>query len=564
MTKISNWLDATHRLRVETGLAVNPVIYLSPVAPDDAFLAAIAAKERADGWSEEVVLRNSLRRNNKTRVTCTPNSITIGDTGQNTYLHKPKLLSALQRVVRLDWPQYSGSSIADLTAMLNGKAASAIRMVFRGFTEVGSGTVPIGGGSAHETQAIMASTRLDPNVFRVYCSRPQSYSNSDAGWATGYAYVDFATTPETKGLYAALLFNDGADDRLFKVFSVCAEPGFSAFLARSGRSNHAWSHAPGPWVSPPQFTVCERSILETPVDVTPFNTPNDAYHQVRGEWSTELYHIGDPEFADNVSYQASAVTVNGRTIVLSGTTMYVTWDGSRLAEMKPTLSAQQRAEVSKLKVTSRISDELYATDLTLDDLLMQKIARDADKDISSEVMVAKDPANDIPEDVTFAIAASRISRLDGRIYHKILTDRQALIPAVVRISGNVTSWTVQVVYADGTSTSVDPDEGYFWYSEGVYVDTTDFNQTGAPVDPMALAFGAGYSDGSAERKRVTRAKRHMSDLWTFGLGVPNVKALDRENLCGLLITAAAIDRKMFSSFVVGGCTMGNLARKLYF
>lgn len=594
MAKASNWKALPSYRRIDTAMPSCPVIGVATAALPAADLLAIADKEAADGWPAPIVSRTAARRANVTKMWVGPKGICFGPqpdlsiAGRNMNwiktIARERPPNHLYNVATYPLstagivPNDGSVTIPKLDTMYESldHAAALVRYLVGDETLLVTSMTamrPANQFTAGYIDDYMAGLPepLEGHFVVAYASR--SYKTypapgaDDRGIAQTFAVCQVAKRPEYEGIekmvfhHSAGTWADSAstyEGAMLSLSGIKCQPGLWNLMQVFDPKLTGVHHRTGGGRSYCKYF--SPTVLDTSAPGALFCglTPAASVHsssQLNGIRALDVYHIGDPEFAENVAFLGD-VTASASGWTMSDTSMFIEWRGERLIDMNPSMAEVDRERLRGKYITTHMSDTALYDSVSLTNLSMYADAADAGLNLATEVFM---PAKEGNPAVTFAEAVTRANAADKRLFHRIVGHEPNLAEqiAVVKIINHPTvanSRSCVGYYAGGTTT--DKDVCMLAVAGGAAV----INGSSFVGDVVVDFFGLTEAELRANNYRVMR-KFEFSESYVFRGAVPDVRKLDAPVKTAQLLVQHALNRKSFSQFAVGAVTMASVARR---
>lgn len=597
MAKLTNWLGDADTKTVEHDSSLVPKVYLSTRPIGAADLSQVTQRELADGWPSEFVTKNSQRR-------AADYSLFVGDNGYSLGLIPcldacPKLASSWDVVGLLPGSPrylYEGGEVSGTTterseakmAVLakswstnNGAADWLVNMVCPGLAVIDIAwvdhtlTYASGPSTTFDKLVSFTSAAASDEVFLAI--------SLDAGKhrgpaAEGPRSVHMVVRCSRNGLLSGIrglmvtphyclstwINNQMENSSALGITGIVADKGYSRYLAlkhpgieiMTDRDHYPFTTF---FFNDSVFNrVFVHEIGTNPTaEVTWWSGPRTLFEQSCQMWSATVKAIGNPEFADRVSFLGSWDAEKPRK--LKGTKLVFLWPGKRLVEMQPTMSSEDKVKIEATTVTTVVYDVAPSKEVKLSDTTIYGVYSNAGKDLGPEIYVTADTATERPE-LTFDQAIAKVSELDTRVWHRLSTTNVEVRRVDrVAISGPANAVLVSS-YIGQTLVSTDSTFGLLAYQRGAVLDVTRFEPSLGASDPYVVAWGA----SSFEIKQAGPAisvKAEMDETTVYGPGAPLIEKLNPSQRVMMMMAQAVINRKTYTSFALGAALMGANARK---
>lgn len=596
MAKMIDWLAHGSTYAVETASSLVPKFYVSLVPPSGSDLAAVAAKEVADGWPPAVVDRNSARRVQKHQLFVAHNGISIGPNplediapSIGTSLSRLKAPKGIRfiplgdgkdpdrmRAIYADWFADSGkvanfarayliddgsmaiasvpfwsinmTDNSDITAQMNALCDADTNDEFLHVAvSVWLGvTVPGVTGAAPKPDTVSARAIIrfikgdSWRGVRGLYYRP-TYIQS--GW------VD-ATYANSQGWMLARVWADNGIDEYLRY----RHPG-AALNVVSNSTQPLTGHVGTDYIIERMEIV--HCGLNPTVAVDWWGGARTLFAEKHNIWHREVYAIGNPEFVNRFSiigpFDAGKKSAS--------TTLCFDWDGQRLAEMSPNMKEADKAEVTKIFVSTVVTNDAASASCSLSDLYVEQLHQENGKSVADEIYKKEMVANGetLPA-MTFAEAIAEAKKADTRVWHRqSISEASAFDVDVVRVTG--TSDAVTVTCYDGkTAISVDKNFALMCVLFGAQLDTTGW-LGGLVADPYMATWGISKFDMDNNSDKI-RIQKEFDEATVYGPGAPMLSKLSGGARTAALMGQVAMSRKQFSSFVVGSAVIAANARRV--
>lgn len=594
MAKASNWKALPSYRRIDTGMPSCPVIGVATSALPAADLLAIADKEAADGWPAPIIARAAARRSNVTKMWVGPKGICFGSEPELSIAGRN--MNWIKTIARERPPNHlynvgtyplstagivpnDGTiNIPELDTMYESldHASALVRYL------VGDDSLIVTSMTAMRPANQMAPFYIDDYMAglpepieghfvvayaaRAYKTWPAPGADHH-GTAQTFAVCQVAKRPEYEGIekmvfhHAAASWADSSstyEGAMLSLSGIKCQPGLWNLMQVFDPMLSGVNYRPGgnryycKYFAP---TVLNEAA---PGPLFGGLTPAASVHassQLNGIHALDVYHIGDPEFAENIALLGDvAVSASGWQI--ADTSLFIEWRGERLIDMNPSMAEVDRQRLRGKYITTHMSDTALYDSVSLTNLSMYADATDAGLNLATEIFM---PAKEGNPAVTFAEAVTRANAADKRLFHRIVGHEPNLAEsiAVVKIVDHPTLPNTRSCvgyYAGGTTT--DKDVCMLAVAGGAAV----VNASSFVGDVVVDFFGLTETELRANNYRVMR-KFEFSEGYVFRGAVPDVRKLDTPVKTAQLLVQHALNRKSFSQFAVGAVTMASVARR---
>lgn len=596
MAKLSDWGANALTKRIDTDLSILPCFYVSKIGPNASELTAVSNKELADGWPTEMVQLNTVRRQAKYPFYVGPNGLSLG--AKPAYDIAPSLNTALSLLKPPKGLRYlnRGDMYVDRANMqamyethfLGAPAciSYAQRLVGQELEHLSNLRLGVGGGfsTAASLAAMIAQTaaacEADVNDEFLHVGYQVHFGWYDA-WGQGdwngpsVSFVGrFRRPAGMKGLrgmvYTPLHYGSGianntyADRQGWGMSRIFGDRGIDKYL-RQKYPALTIRMAEGTEVVVDNYKNLDSAWNEVVLHqfganptapATWWGSSRTLFEEKNDVWYEEVYAIGNPEFAN----RTSVVGVWNDTRI-SGAKLSLDWDGDRLAAVSPQLAVVDKERLSKLFVSSVVYPQPLAFDGKLDDLYVEQLYKQNELSVADEVFLSSKVVDgeSIPE-ATFAEVLAEANLNKPQVWHRMTSSEFASFEVDrVAISGSDVAVSV-TSYVGLTVASTDVQYGMMCYLHGSFLDTSGW--TGGIVqDPIMAAWGISSSDFASQKDKIAM-KKQFDEGTIYGPGAPFLENLGPGDRTAMSMVQVGVNRKSFSSFVVGSCMMAANARKI--
>lgn len=597
MAKLTAWKDDPKTFSVNTGVATVPKFYLSTAPIDTPALVAVKARETADGWPAEVTARSHARRQTKVRAWIGPNGVSLGAhpaasivdpdilklwVGAFTKPRSPHLFFDTRVDENEQYEPLQNKFIYTALGTTIGPALAD----YLGFPDLVYIDDELVEG-AHMFYNVPSAaceeirTRTEDETYFVIAIQYGFY-NPDVFAVRYFRYAKPAHLAGFHGFFTMEAFNLGVsnywhlsdntwteDQRIGRhlvVKAVAADDGWSKWMIEANAAivPHYTDLTMGYRLNAGEIEYDVFFDVESTNPTTDADYPSASLFgagvRQMGIWSADCYHIGDPEFADEVHF-IGPTTWNPATKALTVATesLYLRWSGERLIDMSPNMVEEDREGLrGKAFVTRVVENVDFPAPLTKD-LAMHDDLKAAGEEMETAIFM---PARDDLPAVTFQQAENRAGAADRKLFHQVLGITGTLLDKVtmVKITGSsiaIPSTLVATSYAQGVVVSTNTDDAMFFVAEGVILVNEGVSMNSAVTD----LFGMTQSELLSNKYR-TAYKRHFDEVAVFEGGLPRLEKLSLPKRTAQQMVQYCQNRAQLSSFVVGGLTMGSVARRV--
>lgn len=595
MGQLKNWSELPSSKSVTLpGCSLVPKFFASKTTPDSTALQAISAKETADGWPLDVVQRAAARRISRAPMWVSPLGIALGG-AVPAELFPGKLAATAGLLGRKiapkvsDWPLRQVKPNGDIDPVWWDKALAASDRWFYNSSSAAvhlmnlvgvdmlystvllSGTSGLGYDAAVVDAEILNLCASAPADGLWVCLKAATISPDEEFSGLRTVYVLFTKPPGMFDGVSALLYAPNYfgstiqnattyESSGFSLYGVYGEKGLADVLSQVcvGSTLTEAAHSLPPGGSRTCIGDVEANVVvvgqTTNVSGGPWSSQQSPYCHNRGVSIDSVFHIGDPEFVDRfVAIGATSFTSDAITVTTPD--VFFDWRGQRLVDIAPSMSEAEQQEVAKLSVTTVVHAVAPSEAVLLSNTDAEKAYQANGETMRNEEMVAADPQRG-NQSLTYGQVEARIPSADRRLYHRVLVGGMVWEEADFIVLRGDDQGCIAVAYASGAALDWDSTRCMSEVADGVYVKL-EYTGTG---DPFLETFG--YTEAQLKSgKAHTAVRADFSETLAFGLGLPVLSKLSLSRRTSLWFVQCALNRKQFSSFVVGGCTMGSLARK---
>lgn len=598
MAKLQDWIADSRTLAVTTDSSLVPKFFVSPIGPSASDLFAVANKELSDGWPAAVVDRCTLRRKSMSTLYVGPSGLSIGPLPAEDIC--PSLGRISRRIrqprgVRFFWQPDEPSSAVYARARKIWTDHFAEDTAVVGFIKnrlLNDGTVTfvstlyaqrnagrdMSDGLVVFEQACAAD--IDDQYLHVgfhLWLGAADVGGDSSNHGSSITIVMRFTKGDWKGVrgmwyspqYAQskLIFNTAADVRGWTIGRMYVDSGFKYYLGRWFPSLRVNTDSIAAATVPARnqntmsafvYTECIEMGIDPREAVSWWEQPQSLFESRHGLWHRDVYTIGNPEFVNR--FTALGNSSDGYRTVIN-TTLGFEWDGSRLSDMNPSMSAADREQVSKLYIATVVHPDKLDPGCRLDDLYVEQLHIQNEKTVAEEVFKKAMTANDetLPA-MNFREAIVAANQVDDTVWHRqSLAESEITEIDLVRITGT-TDNTVVSSYDGSVLVSQDPGYGLVAYMLGAELDTYSW-VPGLTNDPIREAWDVTQFDLDNNTDKL-RIRLEFDENYVYGYGLPLRGKLSRGERTAMLMLHGAMSRKQYSSFVVGSAVMAANARRL--